>query len=113
NAEEGFLGLAVDPDYENNKYIYAFYSPIDTSVNRLSRFVFDNGELNMESEQVILQFYSQRQICCHTGGSIAFGPDGLLYVSAGDNSTPFNQPNPSKYKNEGFSPQDGRPGFEQ
>ena len=113
NAEEGFMGLALDPDYETNKYLYAFYSPIDTSVNRLSRFVFDNGKLDMASEQVILQFYSQRQICCHTGGSIAFGGDGLLYLSAGDNSTPFDQPDPSKYKNHGFAPLDGRPGFAQ
>src|SRR5690606_3021338 len=111
NAEEGFMGLALDPDYENNKFIYAFYSPIDTSVNRLSRFVFDNGKLDKASEKVVLQFYSQRKICCHTGGSIAFGPNGLLYLSAGDNSTPFNQP--TTYKNDGFSPRDGRPGFEQ
>ena len=113
NAEEGFMGLALDPDYETNKYLYAFYSPIDTAVNRLSRFVYDNGELDMASEQVILQFHSQRQICCHTGGSIAFGGDGLLYVSTGDNSTPFNQPDPSRYKNLGFAPLDGRPGYEQ
>src|SRR5690606_14792145 len=58
NAEEGFMGLALDPDYENNKYIYAFYSPVDTSVNRLSRFVFDNGKLDREAEKVILQCYS-------------------------------------------------------
>ena len=113
NAEEGFMGLALDPDYENNKFIYAFYSPVDTSVNRLSRFVFDNGKLDVASEKVVLQFYSQRQICCHTGGSIAFGSNGLLYLSAGDNSTPFDQPDPSVYKNHGFSPRDGRPGFEQ
>lgn len=113
NAEEGFMGLALDPDYETNKYLYAFYSPVDTSVNRLSRFVYDDGKLDMASEKVILQFYSQRQICCHTGGSIAFGGDGLLYLSTGDNTTPFDQPDPSKYKNHGFGPMDGRPGYEQ
>ena len=113
NAEEGLMGIALDPDYEKNKFLYAFYSPADTSVNRLSRFVYDNGELDVASEQVILQFYSQRQICCHTGGSIAFGGDGLLYVSTGDNSTPFDQPDPSKFKNNGFAPLDGRPGYEQ
>ncbi|WP_090603567.1 ThuA domain-containing protein [Parapedobacter koreensis] len=113
NAEEGFLGLALDPDYEQNKYVYAFYSPADTSVNRLSRFVYDNDTLDTSSEKVILQFYSQRDICCHTGGSLAFGGDGLLYLSTGDNSTPFDQPDPSPYKNKGFAPQDGRPGYEQ
>ncbi len=113
NAEEGFLGLTLDPDYENNKFLYAYYSPVDTSVNRLSRFVFDNGKLDMSSEKVILEFYSQRQICCHTGGSLAFGNNGLLYLSTGDNSTPFDQPAPSVYKNQGFAPIDGRPGYEQ
>ncbi|MCY4779900.1 ThuA domain-containing protein [Sphingobacterium sp. UT-1RO-CII-1] len=111
NAEEGFMGLALDPNFESNKFLYAFYSPADTSVNRLSRFVFENGRLDMKSEKVVLEFYSQRQICCHTGGSIAFGGDGLLYVSTGDNSTPFDQP--TTYKNKGFAPIDGREGFEQ
>lgn len=111
NAEEGFMGLALDPDFDSNKFIYTFYSPADTSVNRLSRFVFDNGKLDMNSEKVVLEFYSQRQICCHTGGSIAFDGDGLLYVSTGDNATPFDQP--TTYKSHGFAPLDSRKGFEQ
>lgn len=115
NAEEGFMGLALDPDFEKNSYLYAFYSPADTSVNRLSRFVYDRQRdtLDMSSETIIMQFYSQRDICCHTGGSIAFSSDGLLYLSTGDNSTPFDQPDPSKFKNKGFAPLDGRPGFHQ
>ncbi|SHK98742.1 Glucose/arabinose dehydrogenase, beta-propeller fold [Chitinophaga jiangningensis] len=109
NAEEGFLGLAADPDYKNNHYIYAFYSPRDTSVNRLSRFTFKDNKLDSASEKIILQFYSQRDICCHTGGSIAFGPDNLLYLSTGDNTTPFDEPN-QKYGSKGYGPTDDRPG---
>jgi len=112
NAEEGLMGLAADPAYATNKYVYIFYAPMDSSVNRLSRFVFNNGKFDPSSEKVILQFYSQRNICCHTGGSIAFGPDGSLYLSTGDNSTPFDQ-NKSAYKLNGFAPMDDRPGFEQ
>lgn len=112
NAEEGFMGLALDPDFEQNNYLYAFYSPTDTSVNRLSRFVYANDTLDRSSEKIILQFYSQRDICCHTGGSIAFDSDGLLYLSTGDNTTPFDQPN-QRFQNRGFAPLDGRPGWEQ
>lgn len=110
NAEEGLLGLQADPDFAKNNFVYVFYSPADTSVNRLSRFVFKNDSLDMKSEKVVLQFYSQREICCHTGGSIAFGPNRTLYVSAGDNSTPFNQPN-SAFQNNGYAPLDDRPGY--
>lgn len=112
NAEEGLMGLQIDPNFAENNYVYLFYSPIDTSTNRLSRFKFQNDQLDLSSEQMILEFYSQRNICCHTGGSIAFGPDGLLYVSTGDNSTPFNQPD-QKFSLQGYAPLDDRPGFEQ
>jgi glucose/arabinose dehydrogenase len=109
NAEEGLLGLAADPNFATNHFIYLFYSPADTSVNRLSRFTFERDTLDLATEKVILEFYSQRGICCHTGGSIAFGPDGSLFVSTGDNSTPFDEPG-ERHPNRGFAPIDDRPG---
>jgi glucose/arabinose dehydrogenase/cytochrome c551/c552 len=111
NAEEGLMGIAADPDFKTNNFIYLFYSPVDSSVNRLSRFTFKDGKFDPASEKVVLELYSQRKICCHTGGSIAFGTDRLLYLSTGDNSTPFDQP--GTYSNQGFAPLDQRPGFEQ
>jgi glucose/arabinose dehydrogenase/type 1 glutamine amidotransferase len=109
NAEEGLLGLAADPDFTRNHFIYLFYSPADSSVNRLSRFTFERDTLDLSTEKVVLEFYSQRQICCHTGGSIAFGSDGILFVSTGDNSTPFDEPG-QRFLNRGFAPTDARPG---
>jgi len=111
NAEEGLLGVCKDPGFAKNHWVYIFYSPADTSVNRLSRFELKNDTIDNKSEKIILQFYSQREICCHTGGSIAFGSDGLLYLSTGDNSTPFDEPG-QKYVNHGFAPLDNRPGHE-
>ena len=112
NAEEGLLGVCKDPNFANNNWVYIFYSPTDTSVNRLSRFTLKDDKIDMSSEKILLQFYSQREICCHTGGSIAFGGDGLLYLSTGDNSTPFDEPKQA-FVNRGFAPLDDRPGHHQ
>ena len=112
NAEEGVMGLAKDPNFARNNWIYIYYSPVDSSVNRLSRFTYKNDTLDLSTEKVILDVPSQRQICCHTGGSIAFGPDGVLHLSTGDNATPFNEPD-ARYVNNGFGPMNDIPGHEQ
>ena len=113
NAEEGLMGLQKDPNYVENHWIYLYYAPSgDEWVNRLSRFKFKDGVFDRASEQVILDVESQREICCHTGGSIAFGPDSLLYLSTGDNSTPFNEKG-AKYISNGYAPLNDIPGHEQ
>ena len=112
NAEEGLMGITADPNFAQNNYIYMYYATNDTAANRLSRFIFKDGILDLATEKKILDVASQRKICCHTGGSLTFDSKGLLYLSTGDNTTPFNQPN-SKYISDGFAPIDNRPGFEQ
>ncbi len=112
NSEEGLLGIQVDPDFKKNNFIYVYYAPGDTSVNRLSRFVLNNDKIDISSEKIIIQFYTQRDICCHTGGSIAFGNDRMLYLSTGDNTTPFNEAG-EKFLNNSYAPIDDRQGHEQ
>lgn len=113
NAEEGIMGLQKDPNFATNNWVYVFYSPAgDEWVNRLSRFTFKDGVFDVDSEVKVLDVDSQREICCHTGGSIAFGGDGLLYVSTGDNTTPFDEKG-AKYTTNGYAPLNDEPGKDQ
>lgn len=88
--EDGILGLALDPDFEQNNWLYLYYSPNgEASVNRLSRFKWTGNTIDFDTEQAILDVPTDRNECCHSGGSIEFGPTGLLYLSVGDNTNPF------------------------
>lgn len=101
--EDGLLGVALDPNYAENKYIYFYYSPnIKDEVQYVSRFKFVNKTLDTASEKIILKVPVQRQECCHSAGYIRFGKDGLFYISVGDNTNPF--------ASDGFNPIDERPG---
>ncbi len=86
--EDGLLGLALDPNFDENQWVYIYYSVISDkpNVNRLSRFIYDGHMLDMDSEIAILEIPVQRLVCCHSGGSLQFDKDGLLYLSTGDNS---------------------------
>lgn len=101
-AEDGLMGLNKDPNFEENNWIYLYYSDPDQSQNVLSRFEMKGDELLMESEKVMLEVPVQREECCHTGGSIAWDKDGNLYLSTGDNTNP--------HGSDGYSPSDEREG---
>ncbi len=101
-AEDGLLGLNKDPDFTENHFIYLYYSAPDASRNELARFTMNGDELLMDSKKILLEVPTQRQECCHTGGSIAWDPAGNLYLSTGDNTNPF--------ESAGYSPSDERPG---
>lgn len=99
--EDGMLGITTDPDFEKNNWLYIYYSHPEKSANVLSRFVFDGKKVDQASEVQILEVATQRETCCHTGGSLVFAPDGNLFLSTGDNTSPF--------ESDGFSPADERP----
>lgn len=100
--EDGLQGIALDPNFSENNWLYVYYSPEgEKPVNVLCRFEFADGKIDMDSEIVLLEVKVQREECCHVGGSIEFGPDGNLFLSTGDNTNPF--------ESDGYSPSDGRP----
>ena len=129
--EEGLQSVAVDPGFEANHWVYAYYSPPQNTpvddpstpvtnegdapfigteadfapfkgVIRLSRFKLTRGTLDMGSEQQIIDVPVDRGICCHVGGNIDFDGQGNLLLSTGDDTNPF--------FSDGFAPLDDSPG---
>ncbi|HPF11951.1 MAG TPA: PQQ-dependent sugar dehydrogenase [Flavobacteriaceae bacterium] len=83
-SEQGLLGLAFHPDYATNGYFYVNYTDTggDTQV---SRFSVDSGNPNLAdpaSEFPIIDY--TQPFSNHNGGCVRFGPDGYLYIAAGD-----------------------------
>ena len=83
--ERGLLSLALDPDFDRNGYVYAWYSFADTR-NRLARLDTtgrgDSFAFDAASELVILEV--TRPGTYHNGGAIVFDGDGMLRLSIGD-----------------------------
>ena len=77
-GESGLLGLAVDPDFERNNFVY-LYRTTDSG-NEVLRYRFEDDRL--EEDGRVLDGLEAGAI--HDGGRIRFGPDGLLYVTTGE-----------------------------
>ena len=88
SIEDGLLGIALDPAFDENGWMYIYYSPIQegNTSNRLSRFTYDGHWVDLESEVVVLEVPNQRVRCCHSAGSLQFDSHGNLFLSTGDNS---------------------------
>jgi glucose/arabinose dehydrogenase len=85
NWEQGLLGLTVDPNFEQNHFIYLYYTSIDDKTgepfNRVVRFTAINNEgVNM----IILIDKIPASKGFHSGGALAFGKDDKLYITVGD-----------------------------
>ena len=111
--ENGLLGIALDPAFTQNHFVYLYYSlpledplPVNAPPGRnvLTRFTATaDGSLDPTTRVELLSVPSER-LCCHEAGGMAFGPDGTLYLSVGDNTDPF--------ASSGAAPLDGRRGHE-
>jgi glucose/arabinose dehydrogenase len=96
NAEKGLLGIAFDPNYASNGYIYV-YATLDlssggtqntNSQNSIVRFTAKNYKADLSTRKVLLGLHISPKFLLgqpnHDGGTIAFGSDGKLYVASGD-----------------------------
>ncbi|MCU1532334.1 MAG: PQQ-dependent sugar dehydrogenase [Arthrobacter sp.] len=81
-GEGGLLGLALSPDFEADRYLYAYFTAAGD--NRIARLRLEaaGGQLTLGSPQII--FTGIPKASTHDGGRIRFGPDGYLYVGTGD-----------------------------
>lgn len=103
--EDGLIGMAIDPNFEETNHIFLCYShPVEVHQS-ISRFTFnpDEEEENVLSDEVVvITIPTQRDECCHSGGSVEFDHNGYLWASFGDNTNP--------HQSSGYSPSDERPG---
>jgi glucose/arabinose dehydrogenase len=85
DGERGLIGVAIDPNFATNNFIYIYYTPSPEPVhNRLSRFTANGNVAASGSEQPLLEL-PNLDAATHNGGALHFGPDGKLYVAVGDN----------------------------
>jgi glucose/arabinose dehydrogenase len=87
NGERGLLGVAFDPDFERNQFVYVYYTATSPTIhNRVSRFTANGNVAVPGSERVLLDLDPLSSARNHNGGAIHFGNDGKLYVAVGDNA---------------------------
>ncbi|MFO1417470.1 MAG: PQQ-dependent sugar dehydrogenase [Methylotetracoccus sp.] len=91
SGERGLLGIAFDPSFAKNRYVYLYYTvPGSPSHNRVSRFTANGDTVLAGSEKVILDLDPLGAATFHNGGTIRFGSDGKLYVAVGENTVSAN-----------------------
>ncbi len=103
DSDHGIKGLALHPDFKNNKQIFIQYSAFDPTNNgarsgntniemRVSRFILNSsGKLALNSEKVLLVSHSGKHNWIHHGGAMDFDSEGNLYITMGNSSPDHNK----------------------
>ncbi|WP_163990757.1 PQQ-dependent sugar dehydrogenase [Pyxidicoccus caerfyrddinensis] len=102
NSERGLLGVAVDPAFATNRFIYVYYTfnkfntcttnIANVAVNRVSRFTLPDTNVADPASELVLVDNIPSTAGNHNGGDLHFGPDGLLYISVGDGGCQLGDP---------------------
>ena len=85
-AEEGFMGFTVDPNFEKNHFAYLYYAHPTEPKHILTRWEIVNDKLVAGTEKVMLEIPTQREVCCHTGGGMTWDAKGNLFLTVGNNT---------------------------
>ncbi len=109
-SERGLLGLAISPTFSKDRFVYAFYSDSNYTEQHVIRWR-DCGGTGMDPS--VLVTLPSGSDCCHKGGRLAFGSDGMLYVTLGDEHSARSAQNTGdvrgkilRYRPDGSVPQD-------
>jgi glucose/arabinose dehydrogenase len=88
-GERGLIGIALDPDFSTNNYVYLYYTvPGTPAHNRVSRFTANGDVAVAGSETILLEIDPLSTSTIHNGGAMHFGNDGKLYIAVGENANP-------------------------
>jgi cytochrome c len=85
-AEEGLIGMTLDPNFATNHWIYLYYAHPTEKKHILTRWDLVDDKLVAGSEKVLLEVVTQREVCCHTGGGMTWDSKGNLYMTVGNNT---------------------------
>lgn len=100
-GERGLLSITADPDFSVNGFLYVYYSSSADSFLHLDRFTCTGSLSSPTSTAVTFAAASRRVILAsipdsafnHNGGAARFGPDGMLYLTIGDDANMCNAQN--------------------
>ncbi len=95
-GESGLLSIEADPNFSQTGYIYVYYSSSADNFKHLDRFELVGDLSNPTSTNLSLSVSSRRVVLdglphstlYHNGGTTRFGPDGMLYLTLGDDGVP-------------------------
>ncbi|MEX1253040.1 MAG: PQQ-dependent sugar dehydrogenase [Dehalococcoidia bacterium] len=89
--EHGLTGLAIDPDFEDNHYVYFYYTADNPRRVEILRVREDDDRAR---DPVEIWSWEGESPCCHVGGGMRFAPDGTLFVGVGDHVVANEAQNP-------------------